>query len=130
MPAANEPRDLGRALAEGAILDDVKAFPLTPDGLATYRGVVRCPCGTPVLLHVETVWRNRVPSLLGVRLGGECCPGCGAALAPAVRYLGLFSPGWPAVPATAFSPWDACLLPHRTEGAVNPRRYVATGGSQ
>lgn len=98
------------ALQEGVIRDDVKDFAAeawATTGLATYRGIVRCPCGTPVLLHVEAMWRNPELTVLRTAISGESCPDCGRALSPsAVTYAGIYSAGWPLIPATTVNTTD------------------------
>lgn len=98
------------AMNQGIIRDDVKelaAGAWATIGLATFRGIVRCACGTPVPLHIETYWRGQEPTLLRASIGGEQCPDCGAALSPStVIYRGIYSPGWPFIPATPISSAD------------------------
>jgi hypothetical protein len=101
---------LEQALSSDAILDDVRAlavhFP-SLTGLATYRGIVRCSCGRPVLLHMETVWRNQEPTVLRAAISGENCPDCGRALSPSVvTYAGIYSAGWPLIPTTTVNSAD------------------------
>jgi len=102
--------NLERATKGGAIRDNVKeiaAHASIPEGLAIYRGIVGCPCGTPVLLHIETIWRNHEPTVLRATISGDCCPDCGSVLSPeSVVYAGIYSPGWPIVPATFISTAD------------------------
>lgn len=101
---------LEQALSSNAILDDVREiaghFPVLV-GLATYRGIVRCPCGTPVRLHIETVWSKQQPTVLRAAISGANCPDCGGVLAPsAVSYAGIYSAGWPLIPATTVNKTD------------------------
>jgi hypothetical protein len=104
--------NLNQAVSMGVVLDDVKecaACHFTPEGFTTFRGIGRCVCGTPVLLHIEGVWRNGNPVLLHVRVGGEHCPDCGSALTPTVvTWAGIYSPGAPFIPATTISTNDVC----------------------
>jgi hypothetical protein len=101
------------ATKEGVICDDVKDFAAgawATTGLATYRGIGRCSCGTPMPLHIETYWRGSEPTLLRVSISGEQCPDCGAVLSlSTVIYRGIYSPGWPFIPATPINIADLSL---------------------
>ena len=102
--------NLDRATKEGVIREDVKDFAAggrITTGLATYRAIVRCSCGTPVPLHIETFWRGGEPTMLLASISAESCPDCGGSLMPStVAYAGIYSLGWPFMPATTYSSAD------------------------
>jgi hypothetical protein len=102
--------NLKQATHTGVIHADVKEIAVSvsaPAGLVTYRGIVRCSCGAPVPVHIETLWQNQQPTLLRVAICAENCPDCGAGLSPpTVTYAGIYSPGFPFIPATTISDAD------------------------
>ena len=103
--------NLDCAEASGAICAEVRkyaAFPKTPSGMAMYRAVGQCPCGRLVPVHICAVWHGQEPSLVNVSIGGETCPDCGRLLGSSdVAFLGINSPGYPALPAVGFSVLEA-----------------------
>jgi hypothetical protein len=110
---------LKQAFASRKLCDDVKryaAFPRTSAGMATYRALGACPCGTPVPIHVVAVWSGKEPSILTASVCGESCPDCEGKLTPQeVIYVGISSPGYPALPATGFSVNEVMLTDNLEE---------------
>lgn len=101
---------LEQALGDPKILDEVgdclKGFRVETVA-GTVRAVgKRCSCNTPVLVLI-TVRCRPVLTVLRASIASGRCEDCSAAMSPkTVTYAGIFSPGWPAIPATVVSRAD------------------------
>lgn len=99
--------NLELAKKEGVILNDVLKIAIGCSAMSqilTFRGIATCPCGWPLILHIETIRREEELTLLYDAISGEYCPDCDSVLSRStVSYAGIYSAGWPLMPATPIS---------------------------